>query len=125
MQSYINMSNINAQLKRIGCSNTTKLPIKKISLYSPPVLLHHSANVKPKEPYVGQIRIGCQRADFIEQIFCLVMAPSAPKIQQYRDRPPSSTEVYCGIKNTETYIKLQTVQRSKLKSGHRKWKTDQ
>ena len=52
MQSHINMPNINAQLKGIRCSNTTKLPIKKISLYSPPILFHHLANVKLNKPYV-------------------------------------------------------------------------
>ena len=57
MQSHINMPNINAQLKGIRCSNTTKLPIKKISLYSPPILFHHLANVKLNKPYVDQIQI--------------------------------------------------------------------
>ncbi len=57
MQSHVNMPNINAQLKGIRCSNTTKLPTKKISLYFPPLLFQHLANVKLNKPYVGQIQI--------------------------------------------------------------------
>lgn len=43
MKSYINVSNINTQFKGICCSNTTKLSIKKITLYSSPILLHQSS----------------------------------------------------------------------------------
>lgn len=46
MKSYINVSNIDTQLKGIRSSNTTKLPTEKITLYSPPILLYQAATIK-------------------------------------------------------------------------------
>lgn len=63
MQSYINVSNINTQLKSICCCNTAKLPTKKISLYSPSILLPSSNNVKTKQTNASTTTIQSEKSN--------------------------------------------------------------